>query len=71
MENDPRLPEESMKRIEDHFEKMEAEIEQRVQGMKNQAMGASVVKLSPKTRFGQEKHLIFRSELWDEGHLEL
>ena len=42
MEDDLRLPEESMKRIEDHLERMEAEIEQKVKGMKNQAIGATV-----------------------------
>ena len=43
MKDDLRLPEESMKRIEDHLERMEAEIEQRVEGMKKQAIGATVV----------------------------
>ena len=43
MESDPKLPEEAMRRIEDHLERMEAQLEQRVKGMENQAIRMSVV----------------------------
>jgi len=38
MNNHLRLPEESIKRIEDHLERLEAQLEQRIKGIENQAI---------------------------------
>ena len=43
MEDDRKLPEEAMQLIEDHLDRLEAQLEQRVRGMENQAIRMSVV----------------------------
>ena len=42
MENDPRLPDESQERIQDRFERIEFQLEKRVKGFGNQAIGVSI-----------------------------
>jgi len=43
MKDDLRLPEESIKRIEDHLDRLEAQLEQRVKGLESQASRISLV----------------------------
>jgi hypothetical protein len=43
MTDDLRLPEESIKRIEDHLERLEAQLEQRIKGMESQAIRITLV----------------------------
>jgi len=42
MEDDPRLPDESQERIQDRLERVEFQLEKRVKGLGNQAIGVSI-----------------------------
>jgi hypothetical protein len=42
MEDDPRLPDESQERIQDRLERINFQLEKRVKGLGNQAIGVSI-----------------------------
>ena len=42
MEDDPRLPDQSQERIQDLLERIEVQLEKRVKGLGNQAIGVSI-----------------------------
>jgi hypothetical protein len=42
MEEDSRLPDESQERIQDRLERIEFQLEKRVKGLGNQAIGVSI-----------------------------